>query len=98
MPTIIGRPSRGKASFSNFRSLLGKTVTLHWKRSVSEQVDFTVVEHDGQIGFNPNGLDDRIFLNMSAAMKPFSRCKPQSNGSWFQIRTGLHAGKTLADI
>lgn len=101
MPTIIGKPSRGKASFSNYRSVLGKTVTLHWKRPVSEQVDFTVVEYDGQIGFNPNGLDERIFLNMRQAMKPFSRpsCHSgSSNGIWFQVRTGPHAGKTLADL
>lgn len=101
MPTVIGKPTRGKASFSNFCSLLGQTVTLHWKRPVIEQAHFTIVEHDGQIGFKPNGLDERIFLNMSRAMKAFSRptChSPSSKGSWFQIRTGAHAGKTLANI
>jgi len=104
MPTIIGKPSRGKANFSNYRPLLGKIVTLHWKRQVSEQVDFIVREHDGQIGFThikTDGLDDRIFLNMSQAMKPFSRpsCHSgSSNGIWFLVRTGPHAGKTLADF
>lgn len=100
MPRLIGTPSSAnkKASFSNYRSLLGQTVTLHWKRPLVEHVHFTIIEYNGHIGFKPNGLDDRIFLNMSQAMKPFSRCQPQSDGYWFKIRTGAYAGRTLADI